>query len=326
MSQAIAPNKPRPSKPRQKRSLRPPGFDELGLRRALDDRMLPALVAAMAFLGALGLAGFVAAASLAHHWQDGAASTLTVQVPDPGLAAENPGGSGTRRDRVLALLARMPGVVSARALSDDELNELLRPWIGAGAGSMERLTLPLPGVIQVRLGSPPPALDDLERRLAIAVPRTLVESHQVWIGRLATLARSLQACAGGALVVVAGVAAAVVAVATRAGLVQRRQAIEIVHGLGATDGYIAGRFARRTTRLAAIGGLLGAVAALPVLLGLARLGAPFVSTGAAEAAFAGLPQLPALLWFGLPALPVAAGAIGFVTAQATVRSWLRRLP
>ena len=34
-------------------------------------------------------------------------------------------------------------------------------------------------------------------------------------------------------------AAAVVAVATRTGLVARRAAIEIVHGLGATDTYIA---------------------------------------------------------------------------------------
>ena len=39
----------------------PPGFDELGLRRALSDRLLPFLVAAMAFLAALALAGAVGA-------------------------------------------------------------------------------------------------------------------------------------------------------------------------------------------------------------------------------------------------------------------------
>jgi hypothetical protein len=36
--------------------------------------------------------------------------------------------------------------------------------------------------------------------------------------------------------------------------------------LGATDGYIAGRFAARATLLAALGGTAGALAALPVLL------------------------------------------------------------
>lgn len=313
------------------RSLRPAGFDELGLRRALADRMLPSLVAAMAFLAALALAGFVAAASLARHWQEGAASTLTVQVPEPAKPADD--GTGTRRDRVLAMLVQTPGVTSARAMSDDELNELLRPWIGnvsnngeTSASGMERLTLPLPGVIRVRLGTPPPALDALERRLIAAVPGTMVESHQVWIGRLAALARSLQACAGLALLVVAGVAAAVVTVATRAGLVQRRQAIEIVHGLGASDAYIAGRFASRTTRLAAIGGAIGALAALPVLLGLAQLATPFVDASTANVTWTTLPDLPPLLWLGLPALPLAAAAIGFLTAHATVRGWLRRMP
>jgi cell division transport system permease protein len=39
-----------------------------------------------------------------------------------------------------------------------------------------------------------------------------------------------------------------------------------------------------------------------------------------------LGALPPVLWLALPGLPLAAGAIGFATAQATVRSWLRRLP
>ncbi len=170
-----------------------------------------------------------------------------------------------------------------------------------------------------------------------AVPGTLVESHGTWVQRLAVLARSLQACAWLALVVVAAVAAAVVMVGTRAGLSARREAIEIVHGLGATDGYIAGRFARRATWLAALGGFFGAVASVPVLLALASLAAPFVAATAEPAAPVApvdpiemmtqtLRSLPSELLLGLPALPVVAAAIGFLTAQATVRRWLRRLP
>ena len=52
-----------------------------------------------------------------------------------------------------------------------------------------------------------------------------------------------------------------------------------MHGLGATDGYIAGRFAGRAT--AARGdraALAGAVLALPVLLALAGLAAPFAGS------------------------------------------------
>ena len=97
-----------------RRTLRPVGFDELGLRRAISDRMLPFLVAAMAFLAALALAGWVGAASLARHWQQGAGSALTVQVPRPREPAAQ--GGGTRLDRAVALLAGTPGVaLGARA-------------------------------------------------------------------------------------------------------------------------------------------------------------------------------------------------------------------
>jgi cell division transport system permease protein len=296
-------------------SLRPSRFDELGLRRALSDRLLPFLVAAMAFLAALAIAGWQGATTLSRSWQAGGGSSLTVQVPDPQAAA----AGATRVERVLTLLRGTPGIVSARALTSTELGDLLRPWIGAGAG---RLDLPLPAVIAVRLSDPDLDLGPLTTRLQGEAPGVLVENHGRWIGRLAALARSLQACAGLALVLVVSVATAVIAVATRSGLAVRREAIEIVHGLGATDAYIAGRFAGRATLLASVGGVAGAACALPVLATLADLAAPF--TGGAQDSTL-LTALPPSIMFALCTLPAGAAAIGFLTAQSTVRRWLRRM-
>ncbi len=302
-------------------SLRPSGFDELGLRRALSDRMLPFLVAAMAFLAALALAGWTGAASLTRHWQEGAGSALTVQVPQPKASAAQ--GGGARLAAVLTLLTGTPGIASARPLPDEELGELLRPWLGVGA---ERLAVPLPAVVAVRLTGKV-ELKPLAQRLEAAAPGTLVEDHGIWVRRLAALAWSLQACSGLALLLVAAVAATVIAVATRAGLSSRREAIEIVHGLGATDGFIAGRFAARATMLAAAGGLGGAILAMPVLLALAQLAAPFAGAPPENETVADIfATLPMELWLALPGLPMAAAAIGFLTAQGTVRRWLRRLP
>jgi cell division transport system permease protein len=272
------------------------------------------LVGSMAFLAALALAGVVAASALGEHWQHGAAATLTVQVPDPGESG--------RLDHVLAALRATAGVEEARALDDKEIEALLRPWLGSGAG---RIALPLPAVIAVRLDRP---LDTqaLGARLQAEAEGTLVEANDTWIRRLSVLARSLQACAALAMAVVGFVAVAVVTVATRAGLSARRDAIEIVHGLGATDGFIAGRFARRATSLAGSGGLVGALLALPMLLGLTGLAAPFSGGDAPDGLAALARAMPATLWLGLPALPVVAAAIGWITAQATVRRWLRRLP
>lgn len=319
---------------RRAKLLRPSGFDELGLRQALSDRILPALVAAMSFLAALALAGGIAAASLARHWQGGAANTVTVQVPRPNQAAERAGSGAddTRRARAIATLQASPDVASARVLSDDELSDLLRPWLGAG---IERLSLPLPAVLEVRLRDPRADVAALSRKLEAVAPGALVESHGDWLGRLSALANSLIACAVLAVLVVALVAAAVVAVATRAGLAARKDAIEIVHGLGATDGFVAGRFAKRAAGLAAVGGLAGGLAALPVLVVLANLAAPFTAPAAsagephttlAEAAMRAVAALPPPLWLVLPGLPAFAATIGFLTAQGTVRRWLRRLP
>lgn len=292
--------------------LRPAGFDDLGLRHALADRMLPALVAAMAFLAALAIGGWTGAAALARGWQTGAASSLTVQVPQPNDQA--------RADRVLTLLQQTQGIKDARRLSAGEIDQLLRPWLGADSRD---LGLPLPAVITVRLDDPPPNLASLRTEVTATAPGTLLEQEAIWAKRLARLVESLQACAALMLLIVAAVSAAVIAVATRGGLASRRDAIEIVHGLGATDSYIAGRFASRASALAVIGATVGSLTALPALLALAHIAAPFASVPESSDVLA---LLPPGLWMVLAGLPLVSGAIGWLTAQATVRAWIRRLP
>jgi cell division transport system permease protein len=299
-------------------SLRPRGADDLGLRRALSDRLLPLLVAAMIFLAALALAGAIAAAGLAAHWQGNAANLLTVQVPQP----EAPSGNTTRADAVAAVLKATPGL-TARRLGSAEFAAILRPWLG---DETPALALALPAVFEVQRlpGAQPP---DLDPPLEKAAPGTLVEKNGVWFERLALLARSLQISAALALLVVGLVATAVTSVATRAGLAARREAILIVHGLGATDRMIARQFARRVTLLVFCGAVIGLVLSVPLLLGLATITAPFQpgtpQTGAPSDL---LHALPPTLWAMLPTLPLAAAAIGWLTAQATVRAWLAGLP
>jgi cell division transport system permease protein len=290
--------------------------DPLGLRRALSDRLLPGLVAAMALLAALALAGAQGADSLADRWQAGAAAAVTVQVPEPTRA---------RMEAALAVLRGDSAVARATEVGPERVAELLRPWLG------DAPSLVLPGVIELRLAAAPDALPRLSERLGAAVPGAELESHGIWVARLAALARSVQGVALAVLALVAGVAVAVVAVATRAGLAARREAIDVLHDLGATDRAIAGRFARRIALLAGLGALAGAGLAVPALAALSGLALP-LSGGEAQlggtlagGGFAG-EMLGRLPWGMLAALPPVAALIGWATAQATVRRWLRRLP
>jgi cell division transport system permease protein len=296
--------------------------DQLGLRAGLADRLLPTLVGAMSFLAALAIAGSLAAATLASHWQGDTASALTVQVTDPADPAAN-GGGLTRLQAVLGILKASPNVSDLHQLSSFEMDQLLKPWLG---GNASQLDLPVPAVIAASLNRPAPAAP-LQAALDAVAPGTLAETGAAWASRVAALTGSIQASAVTVLLIVALVAAAVIAVATRAGLAQRREAIEIIHGLGALDSDIASSFALRATKMAAAGAAIGALLALPVLFWLAQLAAPFtgVLPQAGEPAAGALLTLPAPLWAALAGLPVAAALIGWGTAQFTVRGWLRQL-
>lgn len=275
--------------------------DPLGLRRALADRLLIGLVAAMALLAALALAGRDGADRLAARWQEGAEAAVTVQVPSPDPA---------RMARALEVLRGLPAVAAAEPVDPDRMAEMLRPWLGGAHG------LALPGVIEIRLADLSADPAPIGALVAAEVPGALTEAHGVWVARLSALAIAVQGVALAIVVLVGGVAAAVVAVAVRAGISARRDAVLVMHGLGATDADVAGRFARRAAVLAATGAAIGVAAAVPTVAALLGLAGPLVGEGAWL-------RLP---WLDLAMLPVAAAALGWVATQATVRLWLRRLP
>lgn len=287
----------------------------------LGDRLLPVIVGAMAFLAALSLGGALAAQALAEQWRLGAGSALTAQVLRPDEPVGAAAGAPSRLVRSLELLRASPAIAQVRQLSPAEVDELLKPWLGAADTVPQDL---LPAIVAVRAGpgftGDEAVFDRLGATLEAAVPGASLESHAAWAGRLSRLLRALEACGWGALLLVVGVATLAIVAATRAGLVARRSTVDILHGLGATDGYVAARFARRAMALAAGGGMAGTLLGVPVLVELGRL----------AGSLTGIPgepmTLPTALWIGLVVLPLSAAMIGYATALGTVRLWLRQLP
>lgn len=274
------------------------GRDPLGLRRALAGLLLPALVGAMALLAALAIAGASGAGRLAERWEQAAAGQVIVQVPRPAAEA------------ALARLRALPGVAEAALVSEARLRELLTPWLGEVPG------LPLPAMIELRLTDR--AAEAALREAAAAVPGAQVERRGEAVRQALRVAEGVRGLSLTLLAIIAAVAVALVAVATRAGLAARRETIEILHELGARDSDIAGRFAARLALLCAAGALAGLAVALPALWLLAEAAIPVVLSRPATPA-----DLP---WAPLALLPLAAAAIGWLTARLAVGAWLRRLP
>ena len=275
--------------------------DPIGLRGALADRLLVALIAAMALFATCALAGHEAVSQLAKRWQQGANAAVTVQIPNPTSA---------RMEAALGALRALPAVREAQAVDPGRMAELLRPWLGDVAG------LPLPGVIELRLAdlaADPVLIGD---RVAEAVPGAVTEAHGVFVARLAAVARAVSAAALAALLLVAVVGASVVVLAVRAGIAARRDSVMVLHMLGATDRDIAERFARRTAWLALLGAILGVALAGGLVWALLQLAGPMLPDITPQ-------DLP---WLGLAALPVSAALIAWATTRASILLWLRRLP
>jgi cell division transport system permease protein len=278
---------------------------ELALERDRERRWIAAVVGALAFLATLALGLALALAGTAQRWQASFQGTLTAELP-----------AGSDTNAALRALRAEAGVARAEAVARTRAESLLAPWLGAG----NLADLPIPVLVDVRLREGARAdLPGMRARLAAAVPGAEIDDHSSWLSGFLALARAATIVASIVVAAVALAAASCVAFATRAGLAMHREAVDLLHLVGAEDAYIAGQFARAAMRLAFAGAALGALGAAAVLAV-----AHSVASSAETLAFP-LPALGALDWLALAAVPLAATAVAAVAAYATVMRNLGRI-
>ncbi len=296
--------------------MNPPGL-AIPFGRDGGSRFLPALTMLMVFLAGLALAAVMGLEHTLADWNRGLTGTLTVELP----AATGPGDKSLAA--ALAILHATPGIKSATPIDRAATMKLIEPWLGT---SLSPADLELPRLIDVRLDpTARPDLAALRAKLTQAAPGSVLDDHQLWLDSLARFARSAELTALAVLALIGGVAVLSVAFATRTGLAVHRDIIELLHLMGARDGYIARQFERQALRLALIGGVAGLALAATALLALQH------ATGAAALFGPGVTLLPALHlrgwnWVMLVALPPIAGLVAMATARLTVLATLRRLP
>jgi cell division transport system permease protein len=290
---------------------------DLPLERDPSGRFLPWLVALMVYLAALALICAMAMGKVVERWDTGLSGSLTVQVPPANLAHAGARSNGAL-DKVIEILLTAPGVTGARVLEPDEIVDLLEPWLGAGASYGD---LPLPALITVSIDpAAGPDLEKLSRQLAQAVPGTVLDDHQSWLGQLLDLARSIELVAVLIVFLVGASAVAMVIFATRMGLAIHGQVIELLHMIGAQDSYVAREFEAHALKLALRGGSFGLLLAVVTVALVERLFERM------EAAL--LPNLTfgPVEWVVLALLPLVVAGVAMLTARFTVLRTLGRMP
>ena len=284
---------------------------DLPLRRDTASRFVLWLVMVLVFMAALAVTVNSYIGVLLNDWNQSVTGTLTVQIP----VAE--GGDKVTQaavNKVIDVLKRHPAVSRAEAVPHAKITELLNPWLG-GTAIIE--DLPLPALIDVELqDDTPEALAAVNASIKTAAPQAVIDDHRVWLNRVMGLAKGFSVVALTIMVLVTGALGLTVVFATRASLAEFAQVIEILHVVGAKDGYVAGQFARRALAQGLLGGTAGLALYAPALALVAWLANrvdPEILPNAA---------LPVTHWLMLAALPLAAGILAMLTANITVRRTL----
>ena len=129
--------------------------------------------------------------------------------------------------------------------------------------------LPVPRLIAIEIDrNAPPNIEALRAELTKQFPSASLDDHRRWQQQIRTVTRSF-ALGGLAILLLVGAATtAIIVSATRSALASNREIVEVLHFVGATDRYIAREFERHFLRLGIRAGLVGAVCAMVVFLGM----------------------------------------------------------
>lgn len=278
-------------------------------KSSIAGRSLTAVIAIMTFLAALTAGAVIMVISAASDWRSDVSREVTIQVrPLAGRDVD----ADVRK--AVELTRTMPGIADVRAYTKQESARLVEPWLGNGLALDE---LPIPRMIVVQLWSgAPPDFTALRKMLAAQVPSASLDDHRRWIDRMRDMA---EAAAGGGLAILALVLVVTVlsvTFATRGAMATNRPIIEVLHYVGATDGFVARQFQRHFLVLGFKGGAIGGGAAI-ILFGVAQAtNSWFGSTAAGEEAAALLGSL-SIGALGYLAILVEIALMAAVTALAS---------
>ena len=278
-------------------------------RATVSGRALVAVVAIMTFLASLTTGMVMLVRAAANEWQADVAREVTIQIrPAAGRDIE------ADVAKAAAIARASPGVAEVRPYTREETMRLLEPWLGTGLPLDD---LPVPRVIVVRIASgAAPDLAQLRQALAEQIASASLDDHRGFVARMRAMSGAVLAGGVGVLLLVFAATVLSVTFATRAAIATNRPVIEVLHLIGAKDGFIAGHFQRHFLQLGLKGGLIGGGAAI-TLFALAELaGGRLVGTPEGDQ-FAALFGSSSIGVLGYLAVLAQVGLIAFITAAAS---------
>lgn len=293
---------------------------DLPLNRGSGSAFLVLLIGLMTFLAMMALAASFALSAMTTRWSSGLEGRLTVEIPatDAGGQSLKHEDVKSRTDQIAAALQQHPAVANVHVLTDQEITDLLKPWLG---DDLPMANLPVPGLVSIQLRqSDSSTMKQLSERILNIDPRAKLDTHEEWLRDIIRFTGALQFAAAILTIVIGVTTAAAVAGAVRARMAVNRDEIEILHLMGAADSYISRQFQRHSLVLSLQGAVAGLIAGTLALVTISWI------CGHMEVDL--VPDFSLKIWqmLVLACLPPAAAAISMFTARHTVDTALKQLP
>jgi cell division transport system permease protein len=293
---------------------------DLPLNKDAGTGFLILLVALMSFLTVLAVAASFALSAMTDRWTTGLENKVTVEIP----ATDSAGNPLKAEDiarltaQVAAQLQSHPAVAELHVLTQEEIADLVKPWLGE---NMLSQNFPVPGLISLTLhGVEDQTLKILEGRIQSVAPQARLDTHESWLKDLLRFTNALRFSAFLLIIIIGFTMATAVAGAIRSRMAVHSAEVELLHFMGAADRYIARQFQRHSLILALRGGLAGLAAAAVALFIIGWL--------SGEMSVSLLPDFslhPAQIIL-IGSLPALIALLATVTAGRTVRRVLETLP
>lgn len=293
---------------------------DIPLHQKMGSEFLTLLISLMTFLAILALMGSFILSSLTYHWTSGLDNELTIEIP-----AQTSDGDILSLQQVIEVsnkisqaVNNMPFIKQAQALPQSEIEALLSPWLG---DNVDLQNIPLPGLVAVTIKSGIEAdLDLLTKTVHAIADHAIINTHQKWLNDIVGFASALKFAAIFITLVIGFTTFSGVAGAMKSRIATHHDELELLHLMGASDGYITRQFQRHAFLLSIKGALWGC--------GFAGLIIAIIASISGSAQETILPDFSLNLWhyLGFLTLPIIISIIATLTARIVTMRALAIMP
>jgi len=293
---------------------------DLPLNKSAGTGFLLLLIALMTFLALLTITSSFVLSAMANRWTSGLENKVTIEIP-----AEDSSGTLMSSEQIKnvtfkihKILLKDPYVQEASVMSQQEIRELVEPWLGKGLLLSD---VPLPGLISVELkDSSPKLIKTLEDKIQTINTKARIDTHQQWLNDLLKFTSALKFATLCLTIIIGFTTITAVAGAVKSRLEVYHEEVELLHLMGAQDHYISRQFQKHSLLIALKGSSIGMFFGIIILF--------FINWISGEADVNLLPDFTLttvhLVIIGL--LPLALAMISTLTTRQTVLKVLSTMP